>query len=173
MLKKNTQTGFTLIELLVVIAVIGILASVILASLNSARKKAADAKIKSELKQISTALEFYYDSYGSYVVAGGGYGGGNYSSGGGFVTLEDSGGNYTKSITNRLAELGFLGTGFKNEANYMVYVCFDAYGMQRYALSATLNNPSAADIANIQTTCNGTGSNGTYSHYGKNYAISN
>ncbi|HEY0980462.1 MAG TPA: type II secretion system protein [Candidatus Paceibacterota bacterium] len=55
--------GFTLIELLVVIAVIGILASVILASLNSARGKAKDAKKVSELRSLSTALQMYYDQY--------------------------------------------------------------------------------------------------------------
>ncbi len=60
------RKGFTLIELLVVIAIIGILASVILASLNSARGKARDAVRLSALKEMQTALELYYDTHGQY-----------------------------------------------------------------------------------------------------------
>jgi len=67
MIKKTVgNKGFTLIELLVVIAIIGILSSVILASLNSARLKANDARRASDIKQISTALEFYYDVNNAY-----------------------------------------------------------------------------------------------------------
>ncbi len=62
---KNNR-GFTLIELLVVIAVIGILASVVLASLNSARGKARDAARQAGLVETQKALELYYDSYGRY-----------------------------------------------------------------------------------------------------------
>lgn len=60
------KRGFTLIELLVVIAIIGVLSSVVLASLNTARAKANDAKIRTDLRQISTALQFYFDKYGRY-----------------------------------------------------------------------------------------------------------
>lgn len=63
---KNISKGFTLIELLVVIAIIGVLASTVLASVNSARIKARDARRKADLRQITTALELYYDTYGAY-----------------------------------------------------------------------------------------------------------
>ncbi len=53
------KKGFTLIELLVVIAIIGLLSSVVLASLNSSRIKARDARRISDLHQIQLALELY------------------------------------------------------------------------------------------------------------------
>jgi len=52
--------GFTLIELLVVIAIIGILSSVVLASLTSARTKGAEAAIKSELANMRAQAELWY-----------------------------------------------------------------------------------------------------------------
>lgn len=55
-------TGFTLIEILVVIAVIGVLASVILASFSDARKKGRDLQRVSAVKELQKALELYYDS---------------------------------------------------------------------------------------------------------------
>ncbi len=65
-MKMNKTKGFTLIELLVVIAIIGILSSVVLASLNTAREKSRDAKRVSDIKQIQLALELYFDSNGEY-----------------------------------------------------------------------------------------------------------
>jgi type II secretion system protein G len=66
--------GFTLIELLVVIAIIGILSSVVLSSLNSARAKARDAKRKMDLHSLELAVQLYYSTNGTYPdnAAGGG-----------------------------------------------------------------------------------------------------
>ena len=52
----NSSKGFTLIELLVVIAIIGLLSSVVIASLNGARAKARDARRVSDLKQMASQV---------------------------------------------------------------------------------------------------------------------
>ncbi|MBI4155874.1 MAG: type II secretion system protein [Candidatus Zambryskibacteria bacterium] len=65
--------GFTLIELLVVIAIIGLLSSVVLASLNTARIKGRIAKRLSDMREIQKALELYYDANGSYPNPGWGW----------------------------------------------------------------------------------------------------
>jgi prepilin-type N-terminal cleavage/methylation domain-containing protein len=56
------KKGFTLIELLVVIAIIGVLSSIVLASVNIARAKGANAAIKQDLNGIRSQAEVYYDS---------------------------------------------------------------------------------------------------------------
>ncbi|MBI2103908.1 type II secretion system protein [Candidatus Woesebacteria bacterium] len=63
MMKKS---GFTLIELLVVISLLGILATLLIANLSSARQRGRDVQRKSDLRNIATAMRLYYNDYGVY-----------------------------------------------------------------------------------------------------------
>ena len=64
MLKNNS--GFTLIELLVVIAIIGLLSSLTVFMVNSARDKSRDVRRYSDIDVIQTALDLYHDDHGQY-----------------------------------------------------------------------------------------------------------
>ena len=166
--------GFTLIELLVVIAIIGTLASVILASLSTAREKARDATRKAQLAEVAKALEMYYDDHGTYQVAGSGSGG----SGVGWLDY-----NYGyPSVAQKLASDGYIGgvvtdpsgvtTGNVNgRTGYMIYATAN-----NYTLWANLERPTTADIA-TQNNCalsNYDNYNSSYPASAKtNYCISN
>ncbi len=63
---KNNKSGFTLIELLVVIAIIGLLSTLSLLALNQARARARDTKRISDVRQMQTALELYYNDHAEY-----------------------------------------------------------------------------------------------------------
>lgn len=68
-MRNKNKAGFTLIELLVVIAIIGLLASVVLLALNSARAKSRDAKRLADVRQIASALELYFNDNSAYPTA--------------------------------------------------------------------------------------------------------
>lgn len=60
------RRGFTLIELMVTIGIIALLASLVLASLSTARDKASDAAIKSGLVQLRSQAALYFSKNGNY-----------------------------------------------------------------------------------------------------------
>ena len=101
------EKGFTLIELLVVIAIIGLLASIVLVSLNTARAKARDAKRITDFRNVSLAMELYYDSFGTYP---------------GNNTLYPDHQAQFEAMTQQLVTAGFLGSIPKDPNNkYMFY----------------------------------------------------
>jgi prepilin-type N-terminal cleavage/methylation domain-containing protein len=62
----DKKKGFTLIELLIVIGIIGVLASIVLVSMGSARAKARDAVRQADMRQWVSAMELYYNDYDKY-----------------------------------------------------------------------------------------------------------
>lgn len=158
-----------MIELLVVVAIIGTLASIIMVSVESARSKARDTARRAALNQIQVALELYRNDHGTFQVNGGGHTGG----GQGWLSYEN-GSTYSTAVTRVLHNEGYLPVPFIEDPtvspSYMIYVCNNG---QSYSLSATLENPTPRDIADIQTSCNGIGANGTYTRYGKNVVRKN
>lgn len=67
-IQHTTKKGFTLVELVFVIAIIALLSTIILASLTKATSLGRDAKRRSDLDAVATALELYYQDNGTYPI---------------------------------------------------------------------------------------------------------
>lgn len=163
--------GFTLIELLVVISIIALLSSIGVASLNTTRAKARDTKRRADITAIRTAMQLYYDKYATYQIPGTGY----LNGGTGWFTC--AAGSYTNSAANVLATEGFLSPGVKDpkadpcgagfatgNSPYMIYACTAGFSTGA-TLWASLENPTATDIAQANALC------GASPGYGMNYGV--
>lgn len=137
---KFKNKGFTLIELLVVVAIIGLLASVVLASLNSARAKARDAQRKTALRQFATANELLRDT-------------GSYAGTAGWLSNWSPSSNplaptYISTISTDPGGNGGFGYQYWRK-DYSGYGCMTLNMIDKYAFYARLENPSTADLATI------------------------
>ncbi len=166
MIHNSSKKGFTLIELLVVIAIIGILAGIVLTSLSTARTKAQDAQVISQLGQMRSAAEIYYSGTG-----GGTYGVvANTCSTGSSLFLDDTTG-MGKLITSTLAiaiaanvDCGVLagGSAWSVAAKLPggLWYCVDSTGVSRgstaagAAYTALTGAASAAHISAGGSACN-------------------
>lgn len=133
-MRKN---GFTLIELLVVISIISVLSGLILVNVVGVRQRAADARRKSDLRQLKSALRLYYNDFQNYPVGAG--------------TLDGCGAAGDTACTTQFSA-GSGPTMYMSElpAEYEYY----SDGLDGFLLVVTLDNLSDTEIATSQTRCN-------------------
>ena len=62
----RVSNGFTLIELLIVVVIIGILASIAIPKFANTKQKAYEASMRTDLKNLGTAMESYFSDYTTY-----------------------------------------------------------------------------------------------------------
>lgn len=143
---SKKQDGFTLIELLVVITVIGILASLIIVNFSSTRERARDAKRKSDLRSLKTALRIYYNDMQQYPNASGGAFQGCGSNGTSTCTW---GGEFTAGTTTYMREIPTdpLNTG------QFVYTYAQTSSGDGFTITTYLENGSDPDSASSQDRC--------------------
>lgn len=137
---KSNHRGFTLIELLVVITIIGLMAAVVLAMVNTARAKARDAQRKANMQQIMLALNLFYDQYGCLPITTGstcgpGYtsfadaGSWDYSSQGNFLPFLQSSGYMSTVPLDPINNMTGDGTGGQYAYRYYCYTSGGTQGL--------------------------------------------
>lgn len=172
--RAHASAGFTLIELLVVIAIMGILASIVFTSLNSARAKARDARRMANVNEIAKALSMWdLSKNDKYMGTGSGCGSGG--NGNGYFNYDYSG--YT-ATSKCLVNAGYTPTeiidptGARSGSTptnsiyiYMKYSCIKNGRSTAYVYS------KLETVAQSSTATDGTCSDTLDTSYGMNYYV--
>jgi len=140
----TTKRGFTLIEILVTIAIIGLLTTLLLSNLQETRARARDARRKSDLNELRTALRLYYNDYQSYPTASSN----NEISCGGLELAW--GAAFTCGTTTYMAELPV--DPLSSQSYYYVRGT-DTDAFQLYACLENISDPDAIACGGIMASC--------------------
>lgn len=168
--KNKQSSGFTIVELLIVIVVIGILAAITIVAYNGIQQRARDTQRKSDLSQITKALQLYKIDNASYPSTASGCAAGSGGGGNGYLNLIYSG--TTRSIASCLVEDKKLTTELKDPSGslscsgatcrtYMIYTC----------ASGTYLMANLESIPQDETAADGTCAPTWDTTYGINYVV--
>ena len=135
------KKGFTLIELLIVIAIIGLLSTMSVLAVNSAREKSRNARRVADVRQIQAALELYFTNSNSYPAA--------VSAGGSIGSSTDDSGIVMAKVPSNVSPVtdGFC-PGPSTENNYTYQV--DTAGYDTYVIQWCISQKTG-DIEKIGT----------------------
>lgn len=151
------RRGFTLIEILMVVAIIGIIMTVTLASVTTARDRGIDSQTKENLHTIRNQAELRHSNLGSYGTAVAVQGAAitsapAYNATGAHFLISDQQANRALSESLSSAGSGYFAIGVNGQSWAVAvatkavtgYWCVDAQGSAKVIASATLGGGSSA-----------------------------
>jgi general secretion pathway protein G len=153
--RSNNKNAFTLVELLVVIVIIGVLATLAIVVLGSARVKSRDARRISDIKQIQTALELYMVDHNQYPVT---------LNFGVALTSLDTTQTYMKKVPNDPQYTGVSTTNY----SYNYITSTNSYALI-YTLSSTVSDQPAGAYRASNKGINDSGCGAPVNYYGIAY----
>lgn len=152
-MKQTLKQGFTLIELLIVIAIIGILSGLLFANFSGARERARDTKRKTDLKQIKSALQLYYNDFGKFPGSGAGNTIAGCGAAGNAVCSWTSGNVAGSAFAAGNPSNTYMGTLPGDPQSPTVQYSYVTDAVVDYKLTTTLENASDTDAAKSQSQC--------------------
>lgn len=183
---SKKQSGFTLTEIIVVVAIIGIISTIVLASLNEARQKSRDAHRKAQLREIVQAFGQRYLDTNSFAIANAGASG----NGEGYFNVCGTAGQGAVCMDEELQNGRYMGglpsdplvgRGLTSSGGHNPYMRYCAGGtanqcnganVRLMCMTAELEGPSPQDVATLdESGLDSTLINTLKTTHGQNYAV--
>lgn len=152
-ISTRVRTGFTLIELLIVIAIISILSALFFTNFNGARERARDSRRKTDLTQLKSALQLYYNDFGGFPNSGAGSTIAGCGAAGKSVCSWTSGSTAGSAFSAGNPAATYMGVMPGDPLSPTQQYAYATSATVDYVITATLENASDQDAARSQSRC--------------------